>query len=507
MKRWLYLVHRWFGIALCLVMALWFLSGIVMLYVGYPKLTDEERWQGLPALRAEGCCVPLAQALQAAGLAGGDGAAAAAMGWRLTSVAGEPTFIFNDGTKLAVAVGARSGERVQGAGVLDALRAARHFAGEASAQYVGTVQEDAWTHSRAIDAHRPLHRIAVDDAQSRWLYISSHTGEVVRDATLTERRWGWIGAWLHWLYIFRGGALNPWWTDIVIGLALAGGVLSIAGMAVGILRWRWCRPYRNGRRTPYGGFVARWHHWLGLGGGALAVTWVISGLLSMNPWKVFDSGGVKPDRLAYAGGSLQAAQAPEAAAALAQLRSHGVAVKELEWRRVGGTHVVLAHGAGITQVLDAQGLRDEGLPASLWQAAARTLLPRARIVEAQQLADFDRYYVTREPHTMTGHRERPLPVWRLRFDDPNETWVTIDPRTGGILQIIDGHRRVERWLFGFLHSFDLPLLLRSRPPWDIGMVGFSLAGLGLSLTGVVTGWRRLRRRSGSRMPYRGVRAT
>ena len=69
MKRWLFLIHRWLGIPLCAVMALWFLSGMVMLYVGYPKLTTDERHQGLAPLQADGCCVPLAQALQAAGLA------------------------------------------------------------------------------------------------------------------------------------------------------------------------------------------------------------------------------------------------------------------------------------------------------------------------------------------------------------------------------------------------------------------------------------------------------
>ena len=55
MERWLYLVHRWLGIGLCVVMATWFLSGIVMLYVGYPKLTPDERLQGLPPLPAAGC--------------------------------------------------------------------------------------------------------------------------------------------------------------------------------------------------------------------------------------------------------------------------------------------------------------------------------------------------------------------------------------------------------------------------------------------------------------------
>jgi hypothetical protein len=110
------------------------------------------------------------------------------------------------------------------------------------------------------------------------------------------------------------------------------------------------------------------------------------------------------------------------------------------------------------------------------------------------LTRYDVYYYARASHTMTGHRERPLPVWRVTFDDANETTVTIDPRTGSIVQIQDKLRRLDRWLFAFLHSFDLPQLLAARPLWDIGMLAFSLAGLGLSMTGVVLGARRLARK-------------
>ena len=41
-RRWLYLVHRWVGIASCLFSAMWFVSGLVMLYVPYPSLTPAE---------------------------------------------------------------------------------------------------------------------------------------------------------------------------------------------------------------------------------------------------------------------------------------------------------------------------------------------------------------------------------------------------------------------------------------------------------------------------------
>jgi len=45
-KRWLYLTHRWIGIVTCLLIAMWFASGLVMLYVPFPDLTGEEWLEG-----------------------------------------------------------------------------------------------------------------------------------------------------------------------------------------------------------------------------------------------------------------------------------------------------------------------------------------------------------------------------------------------------------------------------------------------------------------------------
>jgi len=50
-KRWLYLIHRWVGIGASLLLAMWFLSGFVMLYVPYPSLTRAERLAGLAPIQ------------------------------------------------------------------------------------------------------------------------------------------------------------------------------------------------------------------------------------------------------------------------------------------------------------------------------------------------------------------------------------------------------------------------------------------------------------------------
>lgn len=47
MMRAIVLLHRWLGIAFCLVFAMWFATGIVMHFVPFPSLTEAERFAGL----------------------------------------------------------------------------------------------------------------------------------------------------------------------------------------------------------------------------------------------------------------------------------------------------------------------------------------------------------------------------------------------------------------------------------------------------------------------------
>ena len=50
LKRFAIFVHRWLGVALCLVFLLWFPSGIAMMYWGYPDVSAADRLERAPAL-------------------------------------------------------------------------------------------------------------------------------------------------------------------------------------------------------------------------------------------------------------------------------------------------------------------------------------------------------------------------------------------------------------------------------------------------------------------------
>jgi len=487
MKRYLYLWHRWLGIVACLFMALWFISGVVMLYVGYPKLTPAERLAHLPVLVLEREGVDLEQVLHAAD------PEQAPSSIRLTTVAGAPRYILEYPGPRKVAIEADSGLQALPTDRVEALAAARQFAPGVAVRDRGAVQGDMWSQSRALGADRPLHRVATADAERRLLYVSGSTGEVVRDATATERGWNWIGAWLHWLYPLRGIGIDGAWGPIVTYLSLAATLMTVLGLAVGVLRWRFTRTYRNGSHSPYQGF-ARWHHLGGLLFGVLAITWIFSGLMSMNPWQIFSS--AQPLSLAaYQGTPLHPAAFPLSAnQALQRFADDGLRARELEWRMIGAKGYVIGYdGAGRTRILsmaDQQVLRQFS-PGTLQQAAWAIRPERPMIV--QQLTVYDFYYYAREPHSMMGHLQQRLPVLRVRFDDPAQTWLHLDLHTGAVVSQLDQPRRASRWLFALLHSWDWLPLLANRPLWDVWMIVFSVGGLLISGTGVVLGWRRLGR--------------
>ncbi|MGZ5173291.1 MAG: PepSY domain-containing protein, partial [Burkholderiales bacterium] len=48
----LVLIHRWLGVAFCLLFSMWFATGVVMHFVPYPTLTEAERVGGLAPIGA-----------------------------------------------------------------------------------------------------------------------------------------------------------------------------------------------------------------------------------------------------------------------------------------------------------------------------------------------------------------------------------------------------------------------------------------------------------------------
>ena len=529
-KRWILLGHRWLGIGMCLLFFLWFLSGMVMMYVGHPKLTWQERLEHLSPLEASQPLLSPADAFRQAGIHG------TVTDLRLANArAGQPVYIaqVRPDSKPApdaprpephlVALDARTGALLPPTDPATALASAQAYLeqGEpshpssssappassprqpsATAQgapgkplYQGITAEDAHTHSKAMDLHRPLHKVLLPDADQTLLYISGTTGEVVRDAPRLERGFNYLGAWLHWLYLFRDTAID--WTELIIWLSVIGIVSVISGFLSGIIRWRFSRPYRSGSRSPFAPGALRWHHILGLIFALTTFTWIFSGLMSMNPWDIFEADDSIIDARRISSPDIQPSHATATPQAL--LASATTPVRELQWHTLLGktrvkairTHEVPPGSADQPVLLSARTGKPYNLEPERLRSALFTLQP-GYPPRIDILRQDDFYYYSRAEHTMGGGRKpHPLPIWRVRYDDPNQTWLHIDPTTGQVLNEMDSYQRAERWLFALLHSWDWLPLLQNRPLWDIFMLVLATGGLALSATGIWIAGHRL----------------
>jgi uncharacterized iron-regulated membrane protein len=453
---------------------MWFISGVVMMYVAFPGLSDKERLAALPDIVWEKVALSPDEAMKAAG------ATRYPRELRLNMVADEPVYRLTgwDGNRQTIS--AVDGRAITEINEQHALAVAQHHPASKSPQLDEIVDRDQWSVTARYDPLRPLYLITLGDDAGTKLYVSSRSGEIALDTNRTERVWNWLGSIPHWIYPTVLRKDGPLWRLVVLWISGICLIVGVTGIWIGILRVRLKRRYANGNITPYRGWMA-WHHVTGLIAGLFVLTWMFSGWLSLDPGRVFADRNTPREVLQrYAGHD-----APNIAAAIRAPADKPAVEARFVWID-GMPLMIVASRDGTRTVIDPASGEIARLPQErLWKAATK-LLPDSRLGNQITLWKYDAYWYAH-------HNDRELPVLRAKFDDDAQTWFHISPVTGDILGRVDSSRRTYRWLFNALHSFDFQLLLMYRPAWDIVVWLLSILGTIVSVSGVVIGWRYLKR--------------
>ncbi|QUS37780.1 PepSY domain-containing protein [Tardiphaga alba] len=473
LRQWLYLTHRWIGIVTCLFFAMWFISGVVMMYVAFPGLSDKERLAALPEIAWEKARLSPDDAMKAAGIT------RYPRDLRLMMLDGEPVYRLSDWSGKRQTISAIDGHAIAGISEQQALAIASHHPASKSPRFEEMIDRDQWSVVARYDVLRPFYLVNLGDDAGTKLYVSSRTGEVALDTTHHERVWNWLGAIPHWIYPTILRQDQSLWRSVVLWISGICLIVGITGIWIGILRVRLKRRYSGGTVSPYRGWM-KWHHITGLIAGLFVLTWMFSGWMSLDPGRYFaDRGGMREALQRYAGHD-----APTIAAQLPPTPVGAVEVRFV-WFDGMPLMILAARDGTLTPTDAATGAIAPLQPDRLWKAASH-LEPQARLTERQVLSDYDAYWYA-------NHRTRELPVLRAVFDDAHGTWFHISPLTGEVLGRSDANRRTYRWLYNGLHSFDIQLLLKYRPAWDIVVILLSILGTIVSVSGVVVGWRYLKR--------------
>jgi len=166
--------HRWLGVALFPFVILWFASGIVMMYWGFPEVSQRERFARAPRIEPAAIRVSPESAYRKLRWAGTPESAEIGM------LDGRPVYRFRMGNHRGI-VFADSGS-ILGEVTQDiALRLAARWTGQAAkrAQFEGAMREpDQWTVSGELRAMRPLFKCVAGRRTSLRISAERRSGAI-----------------------------------------------------------------------------------------------------------------------------------------------------------------------------------------------------------------------------------------------------------------------------------------------------------------------------------------
>ncbi len=446
-----FLLHRWLGAALGLLMLTWCLSGIVMMYVPYPALQETDRVQGLTPIDWSKCCTVDSLLI-------GDEAMISRMSVEMLGA--RPVLRVQLGPvkdMIDLQTGRELGEVPAADSQAVAIAYGQAIGAKAPPNLLANVHNDQWSVYGGFDDDRPLSRFALNDSAGTQIYVSAASGKAVQKTTATERFWNWFGAIPHWLY-FVELRQNPYvWTQVIVYSSALGCFLAMLGLYIGIRQW--LRAGRANRASPYKGFMF-WHHVPGLIFGIFTLTFVASGLFSMNPWGLFENGSAREQRDRLTGGPMSGLLV---LASLSTLPSAGLppGIVSVAAAPLGKSlFLVTTDAAGHRVRLDPTGnpqtVRDDE-----WQFIADATSGHKNTPKPELITAEDTYY-------FSHHREQvQLPAYRLIL---GANRYYFDPVSGQLLMMIDAGGEQYRWMHQAMHRLDFSPLMRSRPIWDIVML-------------------------------------
>lgn len=470
---WLTWFHRWAGVVLSVLFLVWFLSGAVLHYVGFPELSSADRLAHEQPISLHRVLVTPAAALS---LAHGDAL-------RLVSVAGRPVYIVSRLHGTPVAVAADTG------GVFPLLSAnlatdiAERFERAPATTVSGPIDYDQWVVPQNYDAYRPFYRVRMGDAAGTELYVSARTGEVVQETTARQRVWNWCGAVVHWMYFTPLRKSEARWDQTVWWISLGALISAVVGVWLGFVRLAANKSAKRPGLSPFRKWM-RWHHVIGLFASVVVLGWIFSGWLSMDEGRIFPEGRptrAQVDRLrglrltdAVRGVTLATL---DAATPAVQISFDAFAGRPfIDVQPPGG---VKPQVVWLDTGVDADGFSDAALRAGL----ARIWPGRV----GAPLADdsLDEMY----------HQAESLPDSAVGFSlsGPSSSRVYVDRYSGQLLAVVGPGRRTYDWVYYALHTLKFPGLV-NRPTLRTLVEMMLLAlGIALSTTGVVLSVKRIKR--------------
>ena len=214
----------------------------------------------------------------------------------------------------------------------------------------------------------------------------------------------------------------------------------------------------------------------------LVLSWVVSGLLSMNPWGWLESESSAGEAYQLRG-ELPTWQTVHGALQALPQAQLPVNVVSISASTINGDLAFLLNTRSGEQMRVDERWNLAPLSQAAINKAVMSLSPGSPWT---LLTEPDDYYYSHRNDRVT------LPVLRVIGNDAHATRYYLDAVSGELLHKVDANARWYRWLHSGLHRMDFKPVMRMRPFWDLLMWTLLLGAALVCATGTWLGIRRLR---------------
>lgn len=475
-------LHRVLGVTLSLFFLVWFLSGFVMLFRSFPKISEEEKQKGLQTVSQIADEEAGRRLDSLFNLVDGDSLESLRL--RATEDRGYELRVSKRDTTIIYRTNGQSAYTFP-----DLVAYAERFR-PYPIERIDTISDvDTWIPYRHRSNIYPAYKFYYQDEERTELYVSSIMGDGVQVTTESSRLWSYLGAIPHWIYFSSLRQHRDLWADIILVISGLGTLMCLGGMYVGIRSYWKTRKSKRGVHSPYKQIAYRLHHQLGFLFGLLVCGFVFSGFMSLQSipeWLIpVKSNG--QERMILAKNYLGNAKLLSLTARHILSRLHNV--KQIEWLTFGHIpYIKVSKDDGQHYLtLDREHkLVTLSLTRADVEAFTQQFLGPKLPVDISLLTEYDSYYIHRS-------NKLPLPVYRVELSDKDGNSYYINPASGNIIHY-NSNKRLRHLLYHGLHSYLFkPLVDRPLLWWSIMLLSLVL-GTVISYTGVHLSCRYLTRK-------------
>ena len=475
-------IHNLLGTFLSLMFVIWFLSGFVLIYAGFPHASRKERFMHLSTLNQSDFDSIQAPPQTFSGKV------------ELEKLNGRPVYRVYKGRKAQKVYDAITLKECDLPTEREAINLAEDFSGAKLVSVEKIKELDQWMPWSYYRSLLPFYKCTMDDDEHTRIYISAKSGTIVQETKRKSRWAARVGAIPHWIYFKSLRLKLGLWRNVLIWISTIGLIVSLSGLIAGFIRLR--RKRKNEsliRYSPYRKFWHKWHHITGFVFGLFVFTFILSGLVSLTDipnWMV----------AVYAKKSAKKTWNQKL-----NIKQHANVNFSDLWTAIEGNEPIrkVALKTVMNQACywvyrdhfeqaEVYTLGDEGIQRKLKYSEAEIESWRKQVYgkfdyELEKLTEFDAYY------QKSGMWERPLPVWLLNLEDKDCTSMYINSQTGSVVKSYNTNDRWRRWLYRSLHTLDFPFLKQHDWLRKSLLIILSIGGTLLSLSGLVLGIKWIRR--------------